>query len=220
MNFLQLCQRLRSKAGIAGTGPATVVNQAGELGRVVDWITEAYEDIQDKRADWDFLRLDFSFNTVAATSTYAKSTVSNLANWKKDSVRIYQTTVNDEQFLYFKEWDEFRDFRLFGPTASATGRPIEFSIKPDKSLVLWPIPDGIYTIRGEYYRTAHVMTANTDEPLFDRYQMAIVFNALMRYAEYVAEPGVYASAQKEYGRLINKLELDRTSEIGTGGPMA
>jgi len=35
MNFLQLAQRVRQEAGISGDGPVSVVNQTGEMKRVV-----------------------------------------------------------------------------------------------------------------------------------------------------------------------------------------
>lgn len=220
MNFLQLCQRLRSEAGIAGTGPSTVVNQSGEMGRIVAWVQDAYRDICDKRRDWNFLRNDFTFNLVIGTSEYAQSTVSNLANWKTDSFRLYLTTVNDEQWIRFLPWEEFRDFRLYGPTSTATGRPIEFSVKPDKTVTFWPIPDDTYTVRGEFFRTAPELSLDADEPLFDRHHMAIVYNALMRNAAHTADPGTYSYAEKEYGRLINKLENERASKPTIAGSLA
>ena len=220
MNFLQLCQRLRSEAGIAGVGPSTVINQSGELGRIVNHIQDAYEDIQNKHDDWSFLRNDFSFNCVIGTQNYAQSTVANLSNWKKDSFRLYLTTINDEQWIRYMEWDLFRDSRLYGPISTTTGRPIDFTVKPDKSLSVWPIPDNTYTIRGEYYRIPYVLSVDADVPIFDRYHMAIVFNALMRYAAFVSDPTLYAYAQKEYGRLIGKLERERAMSIGISGAMA
>jgi hypothetical protein len=193
--------------------------------RLVDWIKDAYRDIQDRRDDWEFLRLDFTFNTIAGTSTYAKTSVSNLANWKhdqRDSLRCYlaATGVNDEQWLTFEPWDKFRSTRLFGANRNNSGRPLYFSIKPDKSLVFWPNPDAVYTVAGEYFRTAAEFSADADEPLFDRHHLAIVYNALMRYAAYVAEPSLYARAESEYKRLIRKLDRDYVHNIALGGPLA
>jgi hypothetical protein len=220
LNKLQLTQRLRQEAGIPGSGPTTTVGQQGELGRLVSWIEQAYEDLQDTRPDWEFLRSDFSFNCVVGTSTYAPSTVTDLANWKYDSLRVYMTDLDDEQWLIYKPWDLFRDTRLIGSTRTQTGRPIDFTIKPDKSLVLWPIPDDTYTIDGEFYKAAQTMDTDTDVPAFERHHMVIVWNALERYASYVGEPSLFAKAQKEYGRLLNKLTLDRTRNITVGCPLA
>lgn len=224
MTFLELCKELRSEAGIAGSGPSSTTAQTGELLRVVNWIKKAYRDIQDSRVNWDFLRLDFTLSLSLGTATYAKSLVSNLATWKhdrKDGIRIYKTSsgVNDETWLQFEPWDTFRAVRLFGANRSNTGRPTHFSIKPDKSIIFWPTPDAAYTAVGEYYRTAAEFSADSDEPLFDRHQMVIVYDALMRYAAYVGEPSLYARAQVEYNTLMRKLERDYTPAIGVGGPL-
>lgn len=220
MNYLALVKRLRSEAGIAGTGPTTVVGQVGELARLVDWIAEAYEDIQSKKDDWDFLRSDFSFNCTVSDPTYPQATVSGLANWKPDTFRIYKTTVVDELFLTYRKWDDFRNLRLRGAARATPGRPIEFSITPAKEVYLWPVPDFAYTINGEYFKIEQVMTADADEPVFDRFHMAIVYNALMRYATYVESPVLYGKAEREYGRLITKLEKNWTPDIVLGGPLA
>jgi hypothetical protein len=226
MNFLALCQRLRSEAGVAGSGPAAVTGQTGELLRLVNWVKDAYRDIQDRRDDWEFLRLDFTFSaSVVGGATYAKTSVSNLANWKhdqRDSFRCYLTATgeNDEQWLTFEDWDKFRATRLFGANRSNTGRPLYFSIKPNKSIVLWPAPDATYTIAGEYFRTAAEFSADADEPLFDRHHMAIVYNALMRYAAYVGEPSLYARAESEHKKLIRKLERDYVHNLMLGSALA
>jgi len=220
MTLLELCQTLRSEAGIAGNGPITTAGQTGELGRVVNWIKQAYQDVQDKNTSWNFMRKNYAFNTVIGTQNYDSSYVPDLSNWKPYSNRLYLNTAQNEWFLQFVPWEEFRDYRGFGSSRTQTGRPIECTINPAKELVLWPIPDNAYTIVGEYFRTPHVMVADTDTPIFPRFQMCIVFNALMRYASYVNEPGVYAYAQKEYGKTISSLENDQLEQIKFAGPLA
>jgi hypothetical protein len=220
LNKLQLTQRLRQEAGIAGSGPITTIGQTGELGRLVNWIEQAYEDIQDKRSNWGFLRDDFSLNCAIGTSTYAPSIVTDLANWIIGSMRVYLSTADDEQWITYRPWELFRDTRLMGNSRTQTGRPIDFSIKPDKSLILWPIPDDTYIVDGEYYKIAQTMDSDSDVPVFDRHHMVIVWNALERYASYVGDSSLFAKAQKEYGKLINKLELDRTCAITTAGALA
>lgn len=223
MTFLQLAQRLRTEAGIAGTGPTTVINQSGELGRLVNYINDAYEEIQGLSESWYFMRNDFTFNTVSGTNTYARSTIASpaLENWRTDSFRIYTTSigVNDEQWLLYRDWDTFRDTRVFSSIQSQTGRPIDFSVKPDKTIILWPKPNAIYTVRGEYWRTAHVLVADADTPLFSQYQMLILFAALKKYAAYVNETALFAYAQNEYARHLNSLRLDRAATIQLAGPL-
>lgn len=223
--FLALAQRLRQEAGISGTGPATVVSQTGEMGRVADWISTAYEEIQDKNATWEFLRNDFSFQTIASTSAYLPSAV-NLtehASWKTNSFRAYLTSTgaSDENYLCFVPWEEFRDAYQFGSLRSTPGKPTTFSIRPDKSVELWPVPNAVYTIVGEYYKRPQVMTANADEPLFPRqYHLAIMWKALMYYGTYENAPEAFTSGERNYARLMLKLEANQLPSVKLARPLA
>lgn len=300
-NFLQLCQKLRQEAGIAGNGPLTTVGQSGELGRLVDWIQQGYNDIQEKHEDWDFLRYDFSLpltigqsiyprningTNPSDTTSYPLSNIVDLANWREDSLRCYlygtliyvanagivagntitgqisgatayvlgftgsgfkvlnttgifanaETVTNgvggtatitgpvtsgysDEQWIKFIKWDLFRDTRLRNANRFAVGRPIEFSIRPDKSLVVWPIPSDNYSVDGEYWKAPLAFVNDTDYPVFTKNHMVIVYNALMRYADYVADPNLFAFGQNQYFRLITKLEQDRMPSVQLGGAL-
>lgn len=230
MTYLQLVQQLRMESGIAGTGPTTTVGQTGELGRLVSWINSAYEDIQNKRNDWRFLRKNFTLALVPAQNIYPRTspalTLSGGAvkNWKRNSLRIYTDTVNfsDELWLPNRDWDLFRDNRLRGASSNQTGRPIEFSSDPSKDVYVWPKPDSSvpYFIRGEYYQIPDVFANDNSVPIFDTNEMVIVYNALMRYAAYVSEPALFTYAQQQYGRLIGKLEADWAEPITRGGALA
>jgi len=223
MNFLQLCQRARQEAAISGTGPVTVASQTGELGKIVDWVLTAYQDVQNKHATWDFMRFDFTFPTIAASSTYLPSAVSlsEHATWEKRDMRAYLTAtgVADESRLAYRQWPSMKAFRLIGVVQ--TGKPTEFAIRPDKSLVFWPTPDAIYTVAGEYWKRAQTMTANADEPLIPaQFQMVIVWKAVMYYAADQGAAELYASAQIEYSRLMRDLEIDQLPPIEMAGPLA
>jgi hypothetical protein len=302
LNFLQLAQKLRQEAGIAGTGPSTTAGQVGELGRVVDWINQAYIDIQEKHDDWNFLRFEFSLpltigqaiyprningTNSSDTTSYPLSNIVDMANWREDSMRCYlygtltfvsnsgivtgntitgqtsgatayvlgltgssfkllnttgifansETVTNgsggtavvsgavisgyaDEQWIKYMEWDTFRDTWLRNANRFAVGRPIYFSIKPDKSLIVYPIPSDNYTVDGEYWKLPIAFVNDTDYPIFPRHHMAIVYNALMRYADYAAEPNLYVYGQNQYFRLIAKLEADRMPPVRIGGSLA
>lgn len=223
--FLALAQRLRQEAGISGTGPASVVSQTGEMGRVVDWISLAYEEIQDKHPNWEFLRNDFSFQTIASTSAYLPSAISleEHAAWKSNSFRGYLTATgtSDEQDICYVPWEEFRDAYQFGSSRTSPGKPTVFSIRPNKAVELWPVPNAIFTIVGEYYKRPQVMTANTDEPLFPRqFHMAIMWKALMYYGSYENAPEAFTTGERNYNNLMRKLEINQLSAIKMARPLA
>jgi hypothetical protein len=220
MTKLELCQRLRVRAGISGSGPSTTLSQTGEYGLLVDLIDTAYEDIQNKYGTWDFLRHTFTFTCGIGVSEYIPSLSANLADWKDNSFRCYLATTTDEQELAQLDWETFRDIRLLGTSRNATGRPSEITIKPEKAVVVWPIPDAAYIITGEYYRKADTMTADADTPVFESYQMSIVYAALMQYAGDVGLPTLYATAQKEYKKLIRMMQREYLPRIKLGDPLA
>jgi len=222
MNFLQLCQRLRSEAGIPGTGPAAVTAQTGELLRVVQWIEESYEYIQGLYSTWRFLQKSFSFSTIASTSTYTPTSIalSDLLVWKTNDIRAY-LTEGDETFLVFVPWEDFRPYYNFGSLRSQEGKPSVVTIKPDNSIMFWPKPDQAYTIDGQYHKVAGILTANTDIPIFAvPYHMAIVWYALMLYAGAIGAPDVYAHGQTQYRSIIRKLMASQIPRITFGASLA
>jgi hypothetical protein len=226
--FLQLCQDLRREAGISGTDsmPAAVTSQTGEMKRVVEWVKKAYRDIQNLHPNWHFLSTEFSFQTISSTSTYTKNSVSltELGSWDPTTFRAYLTAtgVTDEQELrYWPNWHKFRDAYLIGASRSTSGRPTDFSIKPDKSIVLWPTPSAAYTVVGEYFKRAQELSANADEPLFPQeFHDILVWRAIVFYAAHEAAPEVYAHGKSEYNRLLRALRRDQLPMISIAGEMA
>ena len=222
MNYLALCQRLRQEAGLSGIGPVSVLNQSGEMKRIVDWISAAYEDIQNLHATWRFLRDDFSFPTIANTQEYkpAAVSISDFGSWVKEDIRLY-SAISDETALIYYPWSTFRETYLYGSHRLQTERPTVISVKPDEALVLWAIPNGIYTVNGEYYKTGDLMSANTDIPLIpSRFHMIIVWKALMHYGAYAGADEKYAHGNNEFRRLLANLEYDQLEDTTYGESLA
>lgn len=222
MTYLELCQRLRQEAGLSGTGPASVLSQTGEMKRIVDWVASAYEDIQNLHATWRFLRTDFSFSTIASTQDYLPTSVSlsDFGSWIKNDIRIY-SSVADEDSLEYCPWEIFRQAYYFGSNRTQTGRPTVITVKPNNALALWQIPNDVYTVNGEYYKTAQSMTANADSPLIPtRFQMIIVWKGLMHYGAYAGADEKYAHGSNEYKKLLALLEYDQLEDFTFGEPLA
>jgi hypothetical protein len=219
VTFLEIARRVANKAGIAGTTPATTINQAGEALRVVNWTQDAYIEVQDIVDDWWFMQKEFSFDCTIGVSKYPKSTVADLANWKKNDVRCYLSTTDDEQWLRYCEWEDFRAVRLMGSSRTVTGRPQDFTLTPDKQLQVWPIPDAAYTLNGEYFKKSEVFASDNETPIFSRHHMIIVYKALEYYGAYSSDPSIYADAQKNFERLYDKLAFDESSKLMSGGSL-
>jgi hypothetical protein len=224
MTFLELCKQLAEKASVSGS-IASVVGQSGEQGRVVNWVREAYESIQAKHDNWRFLRREVEFPAGAGVAVYtpAAAGVADFGEWLLEDWRAYRPAagIGNEMPICTMGYDAFRATYGYGNQRTQVGWPQVATSQPDDSLKFWPIPDDDYTIVAQYYRAPHVFANNDDVPLFaGRFHMAIVYRALMLYAEYESDGNLFASAQLEAGRLIGKMEEVYLPDFTVGEPLA
>jgi len=228
MNKLALTQRLCRETGVNQVGPVTTINQVGDYKRLVDWIDTAYEDIQTIHATWQFLRKEFSFVTVAGTAAYSPSSLppADFSEWVADDdgdsedFRIY-LNASDEGYMVYLPWDEFRQVYMIGNARTQEGRPTVYTIKPDDTLILHPIPNDVFTVTGEYYRTPDKMEVNDDEPIFpERFHLAVMWLALKHYGAYSQEPDKYMVGQVEFKKKLRGLEKSQLPQMAWGAPLA
>lgn len=229
MQFLDLVRRLRSECGIAGSGPTTVVGQTGEMRRLVDWIAQAYDELQMSRPDWEWMRKTKTFNTTASKQSYHPTNaapdiaLTDFSQWRNDSFRIYLTSAgkNSEIILTHEhDYNGFRDYYLLGARTTTYGQPIAISIGPDKSLVFGLGPNGIYTATAEYYSTPQQLALDADIPLMPaRFHMIIVYAAMKKYGMYESAVEQVQQGQSEYNKLHFQLEIDQAPPILWGASL-
>jgi hypothetical protein len=223
MTFLEICKAVRREAGISGTGPVTVVNQTGEMARIVGWVKAAYRDIQRWRKNWRWMRGSFSFNTTASDYDYTPAEAgiaTRFRMWDRLTVRIYLTSLGlgNQRFIPFIDYHEFIRIYLTGPIVE--GAPVCYTIAPDNSLMFGPSPDGIYTVVGDYWKAIEELELDADEPDFpEEYHDLIVWVALEKYGFYESAGEVVARAQREIRRGKRELEATQLPFLGTAGPL-
>lgn len=232
MNFLELAKAVRSECGISGSGPSSVLNQTGEMGRIVEWTSSAWEDIQMLRDDWWFRRKSFApFTTVALQQAYPQGSIvpdvggqPEFGSWMTKTLRIYRTSagVADEQRLeYWDDYDDFRDTYMYGVRSPT--RPSGFAIRPnDQALLLGEVPDALgYTIYGDYIQAARRLSQNGDVPSIPReFHMLIVYRAMMKYADYEEAAAVLTRAKAKYDEMLRALVKRQTGGSKFGAPLA
>lgn len=216
MNFLQLANRVKSEAGISGHTLSTVEGQTGETARLIAWVPTAYTEIQNMQA-WNWLWQPFSAILTLAKATYAPVADFNIRplDWRHDRFYVYELAKGrgQRQPLWYQPWARF-DAQHPDPQP---GMPRYVSIKPNRDVAFSASPDQPYIFEGEFRHTPEVLVENTDTPSMpEQYHMAIVWKAVMLYAQYEEATTLYqlAAAQfgQYYGQMINS-ELD--GEFGT-----
>jgi len=223
MTYLQLCQQLREKAGISGTGPTAVTGQSGEMLRLVNWINQAWEEIQLSRTNWLWMRGDFSFQTVANDYDYTPAQAgitTRFSQWDVDTIKSFRTSigVSNEYELNEQTYSRYRSLYLTGPQPAGT--PIIFSIAPDRKLLIGPKPDGIFTVSGQYWKSPQALVNDGDTPEMPaEFHMLIVWRALEMYGWYESAAEIIALAEKKIRFYMNRLEMNQLPDVTLPDPL-
>jgi len=221
MDFITLATKLRNECGVVGT-ETTVTGASGEWNRLVGWIADAWEDIQMlHETEWLWMRQPFSFDTTAQVGEYTPSQagITNFAEWKLNTVRCYLASagIGDEQWLSVMNYDNFRDLYLFNMTNLTYTRPVQVTEAPNKSIILGPKPDAVYTVVGDYQTLVTSLVGDADIPAMPaRFHRLIVYKAMMDYGNYESAPEVYQRGAIKYAVMKTKLELNQMPIICRG----
>jgi len=201
LNYLALCDKLLKETGLSDQGVASVVTQTGLNKKSVDWINRAWTEIQNLN-DWDFSWTTGSFDTVNGQQNY--DPVGNLAlspalsKWITSSVRI--TDSNGTGYLTFVPWATWLR------TTFSSGKPTSFTIRPDNHLSFNTLPDAVYTIYFDYFRTPQQLSTNTDELLLaEQYHDAVLYKAILYVAAEQDAPELYQDAQAQLNIRLSSM---------------
>jgi hypothetical protein len=198
MDFLGLCSATRRECGLSGGGPASVKSQTGMMERVVNWVQNSYSEIQ-QLDEWLFRWAQGTGALKVGVSVYTGVDLG-----LPELGLIYRDEVYRDANLARVSWVEWPRISR-APAASDT--PTCISRRPDGKIVVWPTPTIANPIRMDYQRKPHVLVENTDTPLWsdDSQQMAIVWSAVMKYAEHVDDPAAMSRGRRGYDAAIERM---------------
>lgn len=231
MNLLALTQAVAFKSRtVPGSGnPAALTGLTGRLARCLDWTQEAYRKIERRRADWNWMRREFEGAALENTETYEASdwSLTRFRSWrfsaKGDSGwTIYLTSEgeSDERPLTFCPWERFR--ALYRRGDPDPGCPQVFTVDPRNRVLLAPIPDDDYTVRGEYMLGLQSLTLAADIPeMPETFHELIVYEALLLLSESDEAAYLEPRVRQRADRMMAELETDQLPGVSVGGgPLA
>lgn len=227
MTLLDLVNRLRIESGASGGTLTTLASPTKEVERMTNWIIQSDLEIQELHHDWNFLRAEVEFDTVAGDWSYTPVTditaITKFAQWKTDDLRVYLKSAGYGSETHLGEamaYDAFRSYWRFNMRRSTQSRPVSWAVAPDHSLVLGPVPNDVYTVVGEYFKEPTLMSADTDTSAIpSRYQMVIVYRAMMKYAPYEAAGEIYQAGKDEYRKMLEALEINQLPKMQLAGAL-
>ncbi len=194
---------------MSGSGPTSVVDQSGEMKRVVNWVRSAWTAIQNKRMSWRWMKAQMS-EEISTADALDIVVIDRFARWVGDSFWIYETAQGEANKtpLQVLPFVYFRDMYLIG-NATPT-RPTHVAISPADGVLVGPEPNTTYTVVGEYYRSPQMLSANTDTPeMPERFHEAIMWRALMWAARYDSASEIWTEARNNYLEMMMALEKDQ-----------
>lgn len=213
MNYLQLVQRAVRKSGGKIAIPTTVVGQTGITQLFVDWVADAWKEIQIERMGY-YPRISRDLSMAMVVGTYDYALPATLEGVDTRSLTCDLAGVNESPMM-FCPYDHYR--REVDRQVRVDGKPQFFTLSPDNRLVVWPNPDELYTIRYDGVLVAQIWdstdsagvgTSNVLTPTGLRvdYQDAIVWKAIIDYAMHFEDGSKLAEAQAKYKPYLKYIE--------------
>lgn len=224
-SYLDLCVEVREEVMASGNGPVSVLNQTGEYRRIVKYVADADEEIQQEHDEWKFMVNLFTLTTVVGVASYAPSQcdvpVNDLRQWRQRTFKCYLESVGpgDEQPLTYIDYQIWYDRYHTGTQSNQ--RPVHFTIGNGMEILLGPVPGDVYKVSGEYQRCVTRMTDNDDVPTYPaEYHMLPIYLAMMKYGRSTAASEVFADGQRLYNKLLNRMRRTQLPPINTLRPLA
>lgn len=224
--YLELAKKVALKNGDVDPSAITAVTGlTGRPNKIVNWVAEAYTNIQNSRRDWGWLISSFQQPLVVGTAVYtaASFNITRFSNWVPDKdcwyrpVTLYDPDIgtSDEGELRQISHDQWRTKYNRGDLSSDNwNRPTEWAISPRNELCFGPIPDKAYVVRGQYQKGPQTLQAAADIPEMPiRFHDMIVWEACRLS---LLHDGAYQEALAPTQEMIgirHELELDQLPEM-------
>ncbi|MHC4521115.1 MAG: phage adaptor protein [Planctomycetota bacterium] len=203
--FLELAQETRALSGIGGTGPTDVATATGIEARIVNYVKNAWIDIQMHPKKWKWMWGHYlapapggaPLQTIVDTREYPLTGVESV---RVNSFKSYLTAtgVTDRQRMSWQAWRPFE--ASTGIVAETADRPIRVSRDPAGALHLFPKANDIYSIEFEFFKTAQILAANGDEPeMPSDFHQLIVYEALKRFGKAEDAPEIIKLGEEAAG---------------------
>lgn len=213
MTFVQMLDDVKARCAITDSNLD---------GQIRQWLNLAQQNIIT-RYTWQFLFQEDSISTVAAQDTYSLGT---------DVMHIYmlRDTTNNRRISYATNLDFFKAV----PNPVSTGAPYTFRIIGSRQaavntvasiqVVLYPIPDAVYTVYYSYYMRVNDLSASSDISLIPvQFHELLVHYACKAYYSREGDPRA-VSHQDEFESMLKNMvsqlavtPVDRIDTLGRQG---
>jgi hypothetical protein len=230
MTFLELCAATAVDSGLIST-QNTIVATGAQVGRklkVVNFVVQAWKTIQNGRTDWVWMRGSYNHALIIGQSSYTPAQLGIAARFRSfmpasgryQPHTLYDPAIGVADEMPLTQISPEDWYAMFGRGAQTNSRPCYYALEAG-NMLLGPIPDKAYVLRGRYMKAAQVLTIDADVPeLPDHLHDVIKWRAIMMLH---GQDGAFADrtvAQAEYSRLYRILCNEQTAPVQMGDALA
>ncbi len=203
MNFLQLVQKTWQESGLSGN-VADVSSASGMQLHFVNWVRDAWVEIQRESDEWVFMKQSSTFSTIAAQEEYPKGIIALQQLKKPLAAYVLVNGMYQSLGLVVSPQSATELNRLNkqnGQPSVCYYRNSVFSFDT--------IPDQAYTVKVYFVRTEQELLLNTDIPIMDdNYHRAIVWRALEQYARYDEDNALLQTSRERGDKAVMAMRSD------------
>lgn len=206
--YLELVKITRRLCGMQGTGPSSVANAQGVEEVLVQFVNDAYVDIQNMREDWKWMEASGSFSTQAGKDTYSLADIfltptPDLKKYQKDSFLITDSN-NKKTYLRYISRNALEAKYL---NSTSQRFPTQYTIDPpSNSIILKDIPDGVYSVSFRYQKAPSVLESDTEVPAIPAaFHNLIAYKATEKMAVYLGIPELFRQYSFESSKMLGQL---------------
>lgn len=205
MTFLELVKGVRSRVGMQGTGPASVLTASTAEMDLVTSVYDAWVDIQNFRDDWRWMRGTTSFLLAPPKEEYILSDIfgpnNRFKTWRKDTCRIVEN--GKKKYLIYLEYDKYIAKYL---NSDKIAKPTYYTIRPWDNALMFNNPKAAYTITIDYQKSPQLLANNEDVPeLPVSFHLLIVYAAVEKYDTVVISNTSYDQYALQHMLMLGQL---------------
>ena len=218
MNFLEICQEVVIEADIdSGLITTTEVDATSDPlhVKIVHWVRQQNRRIQRKSDAWKFHH-HVQEQMILSEANVELYDVGNVKEILRDSLKVRRAGTTGEWPMTYLSYREWLDMFKIRPVA--VGMPTFFVWMPDRSVKLYPIPNGDYEVIGDWWDGIVELEGDASEPPWDKdYHEILVWFALASYAEEFDSTELEARIQTNLTPMWNSFMREYLPDIETPG---
>lgn len=190
-------------SGAWATGDAEAILDLDEIStQGFVFVNEVYDEVDPTPANVNVFSIKWwgEFNLQGSLGTGAEI--------QKNSFYIQPIDSSTRRRLQFVSWEDFQ--AMSNNQGNLAGEPVAFTETAQGWFDFYPRPSKQYQLWFDYSKPFQPLTGDDDVPdLPTAYHEAILWKAVMYYADFDRQPDVFARAERRYKTLQNVFEFQK-----------